>query len=72
MDNKDGSVKKEYVEAYKRHKGSLRNRRQSHTQQSVGSDGWNDAGAGGRGADPETNQEAAANEAMDDESSRGP
>mmetsp|Transcript_21862 Transcript_21862/g.38469 ORF Transcript_21862/g.38469 Transcript_21862/m.38469 type:complete len:536 (+) Transcript_21862:269-1876(+) len=64
MDNKDGSVKKEYVEAYKRHKGSLRNRRHSGTQQSVsGSDGgWNDAS--GRAADPDMDQEAAAEEAQ--------
>ena len=61
MDNKDGSVKKEYVEAYKRHKGTLRNRR--NTNQTVGgSDGWNDSGA--NDLDPDTDQEAAAEEAQ--------
>jgi hypothetical protein len=59
MDGKDSSVKKEYVEAYKRHKGHLRNRR--NTNQTVsGSDGWNDSGGG----DPDLDQDAAAEEAQ--------
>jgi Amt family ammonium transporter len=61
MDMKDGSVKKEYIEAFKRHKGAIRNRRQNHTQETNGSDrGWNDSGGEG---DPDFDQEAAAEEA---------
>jgi hypothetical protein len=62
MDNKDGSVKKEYVEAYKRHKGSLRNRR--NTNQTVSDGGWNDSGGNDGDGDPLTDQEAAAEEAQ--------
>jgi hypothetical protein len=64
MDNKDGSVKKEYVEAYKRHKGTLRNRRQSNTQQTASSDGWKDSAD--TGGDPDVDSLAAANEAMEE------
>jgi hypothetical protein len=58
MDYKDGSVKKEYVEAYKRHKGGNRKRRQSNTQQTSMSDSWKDSGA----ADPDVDSLAAAKE----------
>lgn len=60
MDAKDGSVKKEYVEAFKRHKGSLRNRRQNYTQHMTSSENGCSEGADG---DPELDQEAAALEA---------
>lgn len=59
-DVKDGSVKKEYVEAFRRHKGSMRNRKLSATNTSDG--GWEDSGGRG-GGDPELDQEAAAEEA---------
>ncbi|KAG7356912.1 ammonium transporter family-domain containing protein [Nitzschia inconspicua] len=67
MDNKDGSVKKEYVEAYKRHKGALRNRRHSNTQHSTTSDGWRDSAA--TDADPDSDPLAAAHEAMKEDHS---
>lgn len=60
-DVKDGSVKKEYVEAFRRHKGSLRNRRHSNTQNGADA-GWEDSG-GSHAGDPELDQEAAAQEA---------
>jgi Amt family ammonium transporter len=59
MDMKDGGVKKEYVEAFKRHKGQIRERRGSRK------DG--DSGSQQLGADPDMDQEAAADEAMDEE-----
>jgi hypothetical protein len=61
---KDGSVKKEYVEAYKRHKGALRNRRQGNTHQSTYSEDWKDSA--GTGGDPDVDSLAAANEAVKD------
>lgn len=61
MDLKDGGVKKEFVEAYKRHKGQIRERRGNHSSGSNG-DGWFHSAA-----DPESNQEAAANEAIKEE-----
>jgi hypothetical protein len=64
MGTQDGSVKKEYVEAYKRHKGALRSKRQSNTHQSSYSEEWkNSAGTGG---DPDLDSLAAANEAIKD------
>lgn len=65
MDNKDGSVKKEYVEAYKRHKGNLRNRRQSNGQQTATSDGWKDSAD--TDGDPDVDPLAAQHEALRDE-----
>lgn len=66
MDGKDGSVKKEYVEAYKRHKGNLRSRRQN-TQNTA--DSWTDSGAT---KDPDMDSLAAANEAMKEGDSVAP
>jgi Amt family ammonium transporter len=58
MDFQDGGgVKKEYVAAYKRHKGAIRERRGSNR---------NAARDNGAGSDPEFHQEAAANEALED------
>jgi hypothetical protein len=68
MDSKDGGVKKEYVEAYKRHKGALRNRRQSNGQHTNSTE-WNDGGSNG---DPDVDSLAAAKEAMKDGDSLGP
>jgi ammonium transporter, Amt family len=62
MDTKDGSVKKEYVDAFKRHKGNIRNNRRTTSQTLGPSDDWDDSGAGG---DPDFDQEAAAQEAID-------
>jgi hypothetical protein len=64
MGSNDGGVKKEYVEAYKRHKGALRNRRQSHTHLSTCSEDWKDSA--GTGGDPDQDSLAAANEAVKD------
>mmetsp|Transcript_8705 Transcript_8705/g.21842 ORF Transcript_8705/g.21842 Transcript_8705/m.21842 type:complete len:542 (+) Transcript_8705:54-1679(+) len=69
MDVKDGSVKKEYVEAFKRHKkGSMRDRRRSGTM-NESDGGWEDSsgrrGRGGPGGDPDVDQEAAAEEAYE-------
>jgi hypothetical protein len=64
MGAKDGGVKKEYVEAYKKHKGALRNRRNGHTHQSTYSEDWKDSAA--TGGDPDVDSLAAANEAVKD------
>jgi hypothetical protein len=64
MGAKDGGVKKEYVEAYKKHKGALRNRRHGHTHQSTYSEDWKDFAA--TGGDPDVDSLAAANEAVKD------
>ena len=67
--SRDG-VKKEYVEAYKRHKGSIRQRRSGSVTADYG--GWRHSGAGetassiNGGEDPESNQMAAATEGMRD------
>mmetsp|Transcript_113422 Transcript_113422/g.169654 ORF Transcript_113422/g.169654 Transcript_113422/m.169654 type:complete len:524 (-) Transcript_113422:73-1644(-) len=52
VDSKDGGVKKEYVEAYKRHKGAIRQRRSSHKADSR--------------FEPDVTQEDAAAEAYSD------
>jgi Amt family ammonium transporter len=66
-DIKDGSVKKEYVEAFRRHKGALRNSRRQTSTINDSDGGWEDSGRGGRrgsaGGDPDLDQEAAAEEA---------
>lgn len=59
MDFKEGGVKKEYVEAYKRHKGNIRERR---TVRRDADTSWNNSGAD----DPEVDPHAAAEEAMAD------
>ena len=56
MNAKDGGVKKEYVEAYNRHKGNIRNRKS--TRANAGSTVHGDSEH-----DPEMDQEAAAREA---------
>ena len=63
MDLKEGGVKKEFVEAYKRHKGQIRERRGSSRFSPGGgsSDNWLTSGG-----DPEAHQEAAAEEAFED------
>lgn len=61
---KDDGVKKEYVEAYNRQKGNIRNRRGGNSTSHEGS-GWESTSEAG---DPDTNQEAAAAEAMQDDS----
>eukprot|EP00934_Nitzschia_sp_Nitz4_P005268 Nitzschia sp. Nitz4//scaffold121_size67750//19128//26880//NITZ4_006065-RA/size67750-augustus-gene-0.121-mRNA-1//1//CDS//3329534342//5258//frame0 len=58
MDFKDGGVKKEYVEAYKRHKGNIRDRRHTHTRNTDAS--WHNSGTD----DPDQDSHAAAEEAM--------
>jgi len=57
MDFKEGGIKKEYVEAFKRQRKSNRESRRSR-----GSGSWHNTGA-----DPETEQEAAAQEAISEE-----
>jgi Amt family ammonium transporter len=61
MDIKDGGVKKEYVEAYKRHKGAIRERRGSN-RNAAGDNGWQSSA----GSDPDCHQEVAANEALEE------
>lgn len=56
MDFKEGGVKKEYVEAYKRHKGNIRERRGGGRRDP--DDSWHNSG------DPDTDSHAAAEEAM--------
>lgn len=56
MDFKEGGVKKEYVDAYKRHKGNIRERRGGNRRDP--DDSWHNSG------DPETDSQAAAEEAM--------
>lgn len=51
MDFKEGGVKKEYVEAYKRHMGNIRERRGGHRRDH--DDSWHNSG------DPETDSQAA-------------
>ena len=71
--NRDGSVKKEYIEAYNKHKGTVRKRR----SRGVGLNGGGsedrptssmggDTSLSGYGEDPETNQHAAALEALEE------
>jgi Amt family ammonium transporter len=64
-----GDVKKEYVDAYNRHKGNIRNRRGGAATTPEGG-GWLSTGGDTTSADgdPEANQEAAAAEAMEDDS----
>jgi Amt family ammonium transporter len=64
-----GDVKKEYVDAYNRHKGNIRNRRGGGATTPEGG-GWLSSGGDTTSADgdPEANQEAAAAEAMEDDS----
>jgi Amt family ammonium transporter len=64
-----GDVKKEYVDAYNRHKGNIRNRRGGAATTPEGG-GWLSSGGDTTSADgdPEANQEAAAAEAMEDDS----
>lgn len=57
-DFKEGGVKKEYVEAYKRHKGNIRERRGGNRRDA--DDSWHNSG------DPETDSQVAAEEAMED------
>ena len=70
MNSRDAGVKKEYVEAYNRHKGSIRNRRGGS------GGGMNQGGSTFRESmplsevDPETDQEAAAKEALEETSER--
>jgi ammonia channel protein AmtB len=62
-------VKKEYVEAYKRHKGSIRNRRGGGGTRTPEGAGWlPSVGGTASDADADTNQEAAAAEAMEEDS----
>jgi hypothetical protein len=63
-DLKDGGVKKEFVEAYKRHKGQIRERRGSRLPSST--HGSEVARSHNSAQDPENDQEAAANEAFAD------
>jgi Amt family ammonium transporter len=70
MNNRDGGVKKEYIDAYNNHKGTVRKRRGRGAGAGTGgSDGWTPpTGAGDMSLsvneeDPDTNQEAAAMEA---------
>lgn len=60
MDFKEGGVKKEYVEAYKRHKGNIRERRSMRRDTETS---WNNSA----GPDPDMDSEAAAEEAMMEE-----
>jgi Amt family ammonium transporter len=64
------SVRKEYVDAYNRHKGGIRNRRSGSTAPDGG--GWLSSGGDSADGDPDTNQEAAAVEAMDEDSNQDP
>ena len=57
-DFKEGGVKKEYVEAYKRHKGNIRERRANRRDPDSS---WHNAGSQN---DPEMDSQAAAEEAM--------
>ncbi len=57
MDFKEGGVKKEYVEAYKRHKGNIRERRTSRRDPESS---WHQSG----GSEPDMDSHAAAEEAM--------
>lgn len=58
MDFKEGGVKKEYIEAYKRHKGNVRERRGGRRDPD---DSWHNSG------DPDLDSHAAAEEAMMEE-----
>lgn len=58
MDFKEGGVKKEYVEAYKRHKGNIRERRTNNRRDPDTS--WHNSA----NPDPESDSVAAAEEAM--------
>jgi len=60
MDFKEGGVKKEFVEAYKRHKGNIRERRSNRRDTETS---WNNSA----GHDPDMDSEAAAEEAMMEE-----
>lgn len=57
MDFKEGGVKKEYVEAYKRHKGNIRERRSNRRDADTS---WHNSGS----EDPDMDPTAAAEEAM--------
>lgn len=66
MESKEGNVKKEFVEAYKRHKGGLKKKlRKSH--RTAAPESWKDSAD--NGADPDCDSLAAANEAMGEDSS---
>jgi Amt family ammonium transporter len=60
-----GSVKKEYVEAYNKHKGTLRQRHQSGTSRSSGSF-QKESSDMDMDIDPEMDEEAAAEETMEE------
>jgi Amt family ammonium transporter len=72
MNNRDGGVKKEYIDAYNKHKGAVRKRRGRGSGSGTGnSDGWMPSMGPGdtlsvNDEDPESNQEAAALEALEE------